>query len=1156
MRFLVILLLWSSLAQSQSHYNPFFSAASEGKPEWVQLMLADNPNYQEVIAAYEAYYRVNPFVKNDDTHFFKHWVARVRPYVQADGRIVMPTAEERSMKEARIREIRSSTPVTEQSRGGGGELWHYEGPIHHVNGEGSPLEPGFRHSNVYCHDRSSQNPLVLYCGTESGGLYKTVDGGQEWQYVTSQLIMGSVTAVRIKPSDDQTVIISAENDLYRTTDGGLTWQIIGQPSFVSQNISAWEIAFAPDNDNVVFAATSQGLFRSENGGDSFTEIMTNRCEAIAFKPGDPQTVYTIHYDSSVGYARFYKSSDGGQSFSLSSAGWFDSTMGNINIQGGRLATTEADPERVYACLVGYQNSGSSVTTNGWVGTWVSYDSGATWSLPHGSIGTPYTADHPNLMNFSGDDGDYSQIHYNTTMIASQLDADKILIGGLNLWQSNDAGATYEGIGGYVGGISHFHVDQQEYRIYKTSETTEEIWFSNDGGIGHSMDFMQSHDNLNRGLFAVNLWGYDQGWNEDMMVGGRYHNGNMAYHENYPEGEFLALGGGEAATGYVKYTDENRVMFSDIGGRVLPESLAELPQYFGLGMSPNENYWNNASSRVMFDHEYYNVAWLGRENKLYRSTNGGSSFSEYYAFGTNAANSLFWMEQSFADPNHLYVQQVVNNTSRIWHSADHGITWVQMSLPQNLRSISFTLSGTNALEMWLSYYDGNNNNKVFRTQDAGLNWENLTTAALSGFSPWGIAHHIGTDGGVYLAMLHGVVFYRNNTMSDWMSYSTGLPVGTEPLRIVPFVRDNVVRLATWNLGVWEAPAYEASQLIANFSAASETFFCPGDEVHFVNHSVCSANAAFAWSFPGATPSSSTEPYPTVVYTEPGTFDVTLTVTDGEQTQTVFYTNYISSSEGSEGDFYEDLESAGIPASWVVEVGASWTITDAASGYGDGTYSMRYDNYYVDAQGARHRVWLGKRSGENLAVSFDVAYAQYSNTYTDTLAVVYSVDCGETWSELWSLGGDDLSTAPDNTGYFVPNAEEWATYQTYLPSGVFFDDVIIAFENRGHYGNVIYVDNINVSVLSTVVEASGKLPSMFVYPNPTNAQLSISASSLQSGDYRIQLFDLTGKLVSDTAVYTAGERMEKTIELPELANGQYVVALVGNNATIRNSVSIVH
>jgi photosystem II stability/assembly factor-like uncharacterized protein/PKD repeat protein len=1151
MRFLIVFLLSASLLRAQSHYTECYPTSAEGKPQWVQLLHSEEPNYYEVVAAYQEYYLEHAFEKNADTHFFKHWVARVRPYVQPDGRIVMPTAEERNEKEAQIRSLQQSG-----TRGGSQlDIWHYEGPVHHVNGEGSPMEPGFRHSNVYCHDRSSQNPQLLYCGTESGGLYKTVDGGQHWEYVTPGLIMGSVTAVRVKPSDDQVVILSAENDLYRSVDGGLTWQVIGQPSFVSQNISAWEIAFAPDNNDVVFAATSQGLFRSEDGGDNFTEILPNRCEAIAFKPGEPQTIYTIHFDTSVGFARFYKSTDGGQTFSQSITGWFDSSMGDIDIQGGRLAVTEADPNRIYACLVGYQNTGSTVTTNGWVGTWVSYDAGATWSLPHGLIGTPYTDTHPNLMNFQGNDGDYSQIHYNTTMIASQLDADKILIGGLNLWQSNDAGATYEGVGGYIGGISNFHVDQQEYRIYKTSEITEEIWFSNDGGIGHSSDFMQSHDNLNRGLKAVNLWGYDQGWNEDMMVGGRYHNGNMGYHENYPEGEFLALGGGEAATGYVKYTDENRTMFSDIGGKILPETLADPVQGFGLGLSPNEAYWNNGSSRVMFDHEYYNVAWLGRDHKLYRSTNGGGSFGEYYTFGTNEANKLYWMEQSYADPNHLYVQQGVGNTGEIWHSSDHGLTWEEMNLPQNLRYFSFSLSGTNPLEMWISYYDGNNSNKVFRTQDGGANWENLTTSTLNGLYPWAIAHHYGTDGGVYLAMQHGLVFYRNNSMNDWESYSTGLPVGTEPLRIVPFVRDNVVRLATWNLGVWEAPAYESSELIAGFSAAYETFFCPGDEVHFVNHSVCSADATFEWSFPGATPSTSTEPYPTVVYNEPGTYDVTLTVTDGAQSQTVTYTNYISNAEATGGEFVEDFETGGFPESWTSNGGGAWTVTDAASGFGTGGYSMRFDNYYYDAQGARDRIWMGKRSGTDMGVSFDVAYAQYSdNTYTDTLALVYSTDCGETWIELWSLGGDDLSTAPDNTNYYVPTSEEWATYYGGFPSGVSFEDVIIAFENRGRYGNVIYVDNINVFTNFSVNEQNNASAQLSVYPNPASTDVRVSATHLHEGNYRLQLFDLSGKLVCESSVFSAGSRLEKQWMLPEVANGMYVLSLSSEHERMQQPLSI--
>jgi len=266
------------------------------------------------------------------------------------------------------------------------------------------------------------------------------------------------------------------------------------------NISAWEFLFHPADSSVVFAATNHGLFRSADLGDTWIEILPDNCETIVFKPDDWNTFYTIHQDD-VGFARFYKSTDNGMNFSLSVNGWFDTSLGDIEITGGRLATTAADPNRIYALLVGYQNPGSSVITNGWVGTWVSTDAGATWSLPHGVIGAPYTADHPNLMNFSGDDGDYTQIHYNTTMVASQLDPNKILIGGLNLWASYDGAATYEPLGGYLGDMQYFHVDQQEYRIFQTGPDSEEIWFGNDGGIGYSTDFMTTHDNLNRGLFA-------------------------------------------------------------------------------------------------------------------------------------------------------------------------------------------------------------------------------------------------------------------------------------------------------------------------------------------------------------------------------------------------------------------------------------------------------------------------------------------------------------------------------------------------------------------------------------------------------------------------------------------------------------------------------
>lgn len=1132
------LFLIVTVFQAQNHLTKI-SFADADLPEWATLMYGENPNYYEVVNSYQAYFSEHEFVKTIHTQYFKRWVSSVKSHIDPWGNIQYSSKEELNQRTRKIRE--KQTEGEER----GGTLWHFEGPEHHVVSDGT-MTPGFRHSNVYCHDRSSTNPDVLFCGTESGGLYKTTDAGLNWNFVTADYLIGSVTAVRIKPSDENFIIMSAANDLWRSTDGGINWEIIGQPSFSSLNISAWEIAFNPEDNNIIYSATNEGFFRSIDGGDNWTEVLTRRCETIAFKPGDASVVYTIQYENGLDYSRFYKSTDYGATFTLYEEGWFDDSLGNIEIQGGRLATTEADPERIYAVLIGYQNDGSAVITNGWVGTWVSYDGGETWNLPHGLIGTPYTDEHPNLMNFNGDDGDYSQIHYNTTLIASQLDPDKILIGGLNLWKSTDAGATYVGVGGYIGGIDYFHVDQQEYRIYKTGPDTEEIWFSNDGGIGFSDDFMESHTNLNRGIYAVNLWGYDQGWNEDIMVGGRYHNGNMAYHENYPQGEFLALGGGEAATGYVKYTDENKTLFSDIGGYTLPEALNDNPEYFSLGQTPNESYWNNGSSRIMFDHQYFNVAWCGRNNVLYKSLNGAGSFSVAHTFGNNPDDGIYWMEQSFADENFMYVQQGIGNTSKIWRSADHGDSWAEIPLPQTWRYLCFTLSGVNPDELWVSYYDGGNGNKVYHTMDAGQSWDNLTTATLNDESVWAIAHQYGTDGGVYIAMLNGLVYYRNNSMTDWMSYSSGLPASSEPLRIVPFHRDNVIRLATWNLGVWEAAAYEPSELIANFSAEFESFFCPGNPVHFVNHSICSAEATFNWSFPGATPSTSTEQYPTVVYNEPGTYDVTLVVTDNGNSQSVTRTNYISSLSAASENIMEDFETGAMPENWINNGNGSWTIAEV-SAFGQGQYCMRFDNFYYDAAGNRDEIWLGKSQYSWPVVEFDVAYAQYNEgAYTDTLAVLYSTDCGETWTEIFIQGGDDLATAPDNTSYFVPDNTQWE-HQQILLDVITGEDVIFAFQNRGHYGNVIYVDNINILESVDVKEIKQDV-TLMLYPNPSSGLINLSVGDLRPGECRIKAYDLMGKQIFDSTVLNVGSRLEKVIDLDNLAPGNYFLELTGDGINV--------
>ncbi|MEY3597874.1 MAG: hypothetical protein RL521_296 [Bacteroidota bacterium] len=1127
MRFLATLFIicFSLAANAQYFHLPKNHQNDPAIPDWAVEMYKENPDVSRVKEMYEAYFSSHEFVKTEHTQYYKRWVNCIKANLNGN----------------------SIQPQLAPQRGGGNSIWNYCGPEVHLAADGTETEIS-EQANVYCHDRSLSNPQVLFSGTESGGLYKTTDAGNSWIHVTSQLMVGGVSAVKIHPANSDIVFFSANNKIWKSIDGGTSWSISGQSSFQSLNIAAWEIVFHPTIPNMLFAATNQGLFQSIDLGLTWTEKLPNECMTVNFQPNNPDVVYTVQFEPTIGICKFYKSIDGGSTFAMYDNGWFQELPGfeNVECLGGHMAVTEADPNRIYVLLTGYGTYNTGVELNGWIGTYVSYDAGETWTNPHGLIGTPYNIDtHPNLMNFSADDGTYTQIHYNTTIIASQLDADKILIGGLNLWKSEDAGATYQGVGGYIGGIAYLHVDQQEYRIYKTGPNTEEIWGSNDGGIHFSNDFMSTFTAKNRGIRAVNLWGYDQGWNEDIMVGGRYHNGNMGYLENYGPGNYLSLGGGEAPTGYVNYSDENKTYFSDIQGKVLPESVTQTPTNFSVSISPNESYWNNESSRIMFSHAYYDEAFLGRDNVLYKSNNA-SSFAPFYTFGTNAGAKLLWIDQSYNDHDVMYVQQRESSVSKLWRTTDTGTTWNLMALPLTQNNMVYSV-GADANEVYLAFPNAAVSQRVWKTLDGGLTWTNITGSVLGSDKPWAIAYTLGTNGGVYIATSNGRVLYRNATMTDWIEYSAGLPFSTEALRLVPFYRDQKIRLASWNLGVWEAPLYEPTTMMVDFAASQRNFYCPGDAIHFVDHSVVPQGATYNWTFEDATPSTSTVKYPTVVYNNEGTFQVTLTVTYNGQSMSVTKEQYISDLPAYSGPIVEDFENAVISPTWryfhLDASGYNWNISDQCSAYGNGTYSMKFDNYWVDAQGGRDEVWLQKTDldpTQQIALHFDVAYAQYGGQYSDTLAVLASQDCGATWQLLYRKGGDELATAADNTEAFVPATEEWRHEVLMLDTVLNFNETtIFAFQNKGHFGNQIYVDNIQLLPSVGVAEEQVDL-NWVVFPNPADVDINLKWNNEMTVEY-MRVMDAQGRVMHQGNI-NFGNTL--TLDISAWSAGLYLIELSNN------------
>ena len=179
---------------------------------------------------------------------------------------------------------------------------------------------------------------VLFAGSESGGVYKSVDSGNSWSMVTHDLLVFDVKCVKIHPSNENVVLFGSAGKIYKTTDGGITWVITGDANFQSQNIYTWDLYFNPADPNIVYAGTNYGLYRSTDEGDNWTQIFPGQCMSVMVKPDDASVIYALQYDAATKIPYFYKSIDSGATFTEKPQGWFEVPavdLGKIESDGGR-----------------------------------------------------------------------------------------------------------------------------------------------------------------------------------------------------------------------------------------------------------------------------------------------------------------------------------------------------------------------------------------------------------------------------------------------------------------------------------------------------------------------------------------------------------------------------------------------------------------------------------------------------------------------------------------------------------------------------------------------------------------------------------------------------------------------------------------------------
>jgi photosystem II stability/assembly factor-like uncharacterized protein len=320
---------------------------------------------------------------------------------------------------------------------------------------------------------------ITYAGR---GIYKSTDSARTWQKA-GRMPSPIVGRILIDPTDPQRIFVAGTGDLfnsgggrgvYRSTDGGATWQRVlkGATTFTG----AVDLAMDPSNPDRIYAAMwdhhrepdlrtyggkGSGIYRSTDGGDTWSRLAGGLPApgpnvgriGIAVSPNASSRLYAIVIQAGGTYEGFYRSNDGGDTWTKLAATGLSGSQSTYGWWFGRVWVDPADKNHVFAAGVPLEQS-----TDGGQ-TWGS--AGGVHADQHAMIWDPKVANRVYLGNDGGvyrssNNGNggwtsatvqpYTQFY---SVDVSEQD-DSRIVGGA---QDNGVNRSWPGGGwnGYVGG---------------------------------------------------------------------------------------------------------------------------------------------------------------------------------------------------------------------------------------------------------------------------------------------------------------------------------------------------------------------------------------------------------------------------------------------------------------------------------------------------------------------------------------------------------------------------------------------------------------------------------------------------------------------------------------------------------------------------------
>jgi photosystem II stability/assembly factor-like uncharacterized protein len=630
--------------------------------------------------------------------------------------------------------------------------WTVQGP-HNIGG---------RLNTVALHPNNSEE---IWVGASAGGVFRSMDNGDSWEALTDDFGQLPIGCIVFDPLHPDTVYVGTGDPqisglphigdgLYRTVDGGENWVHIG---LTAQRIIP-KVVIHPDDPNTIYAATmglpferdfNRGLYRSTDFGVSWEQILNISDESgvidFVMHKTNPDTLFAAvwprirnHQESLISgnEARIHRSTDGGDT-------WEELANGLPETEVCRIGFTQSgeNPDRMWAVVIStdYSVEGIYRTDN----------AGDTW-------GNVVSAPEQLFGALGGFGWYFAKIRVNPTN-----DLEMCLL-GVDMWVTYDGGQNWE-LGTPPWWMYEVHADKHDLLYLNNNE----VLLATDGGLYRSTDHFENWtdvDNIpNTQFYRIALNPHNPGY----FTGGAQDNGTTTGNIDGIEDWSRDYGGDGFQAIYDPIDDEIVYYETQNGG--LAVRIGGFTSGFtgGIGEDDRTN-WDSPIIMSAHDNQrmYTGTFRVYRHNSApFGSWNVISGdLTDGVIFGDNFHN-ISTVGESRVDEEVIYAGTSDGN---VWRSLNSGDDWANITdgLPERYVT-NIKTSPEDGLTVYVThsgYKDNDQTAHIHKSTDAGDTWQDITgdmpEHPVNHIEVWNDSiHFVATDAGVYFTANAGVNWER-------------------------------------------------------------------------------------------------------------------------------------------------------------------------------------------------------------------------------------------------------------------------------------------------------------------------------------------------------------------------------------------------------------